>query len=166
MFGYMLVLKQQKLAIKILLLLPIIYFTFIIFLSILEPYLEYKMYPFAENIFKTLHYICHQAPSKSIWINNYTIAICARCFAIYAALLISGIIIYYKNYLKVKWSIGILLIIPILIDGLLQWFELRTGNKILSILTGSLAGVGLGLIFYPLYIKSILYLRTIFSEGG
>ena len=160
------ILIKERLITKTLLLLPIILFGLILFLSLLEPYLEYKRCVFATGIFKTLHYICHQAPSRSIWIGNYTLGICSRCFALYLSLLITGIVIYRNSYNKILWFIGILLIIPMVIDGLMQWFELGKSNNIIRLFTGILGGIGVGIIFFPLYINIIRSLRNRSMKGG
>lgn len=165
-FFVMGLLDLQNFSVKILLLSPIILFITIIFLSLLEPYLEYTMCPLAEDIFKFLHYICHQAPSRSLWIGNYTIAVCARCFTFCFASAITGIIIYYRSYLKIKWLLGLLLIVPMVMDALTQWFELRASTNVLRILTGISGGIGFSILFYPLYIKFIIYLKNNFLKGG
>jgi uncharacterized membrane protein len=39
------------------------------------------------------HAVCHQIPERSIWIGNYTMAVCARCFGIYLGYL-TGLVVY------------------------------------------------------------------------
>lgn len=79
---------------------------------------------------------CHQMPERSFFIGSYQFPLCARCtgilFGEIAGLLLSFFIPFF-------WPI-LLLILPILVDGLTQLWGWRTSNNLLRLITGLLGG--------------------------
>jgi len=88
--------------------------------------------------------------------------LCARCFFIYLALFITGIVLLKNKINKIYWRISLILILPCIIDGGTQYLGFRLSNNVLRSITGGLAGIGLGLIFFPLYFRVIKF----FIKGG
>lgn len=56
--------------------------------------------------------------------------------------------------------------IPIIIDGVTQLKGLRQSNNSLRFITGFLAGIGAGMIIFPVYFKLIIWPKNIFKIGG
>jgi len=101
------------------------------------------------NIFK---YFCHQKTERSFKINKHQFPVCARCTGFYISIFVYTILamnitIIYTDYTTI---ISILLLIPFIIDGITQLFELRESNNILRLITGLLGGFGLMILFKTL----------------
>jgi len=121
--------------------------------GVLAPYLESRQSEVASFFYSILKPFCHQKPSRSLWIFGSPMGVDARSFALYTAFLLTGFSL--RSYLRqTKSRIGLLLLLPILMDGFTQLFGYRESTNILRLLTGPLAGVGLGLILFPLTWKA------------
>ena len=116
------------------------------------------------------HATCHQLPERSLFIFGYQMAVCARCFAIYAAFLAGGILFYFlRNKLK-PWDIKlyIILCIPMAIDGFAQLFLVpiprgfdanglvwsTLSNNGIRVITGAIFGLASALFTLP-YMQEI-----------
>lgn len=85
-------------------------------------------------------YGCHQKPERSFFINGFQFPICARCTGI---LLIKPLAWYVNTKKKLSLSIGVLLLIPMLIDGGIQYlYDIKSTNR-RRLLTGLLGGFGI-----------------------
>ncbi|MFH1876016.1 MAG: DUF2085 domain-containing protein [Candidatus Omnitrophota bacterium] len=135
-------------------LFPVTYAAVLVFFGLLVPLLDLFNIPFGDNIYKALHFTCHQIPSRSIWIGNYFFGLCARCFSLYLVLSATLSYLYLANAKKQKISLSILLLTPMLIDGVTQLFGFRLSNNIFRVLTGAAAGVGIALILYSIYLSA------------
>lgn len=97
-------------------------------------------------------YFCHQKSERSFKINNYQFPVCARCTGYYISII--AYIIFAMNvainYTLYTTILAIILIIPTVVDGTTQYFELRESNNILRLITGLLGGIGLMIIFKTL----------------
>jgi len=125
------------------------------------------------------HATCHQLPDRSLFLFGYEMAVCSRCFAIYASFLAGGIMFYFlRNKLK-PFSIifYVILCIPMAIDGFSQlfgvpiprgigpgwqliWTELS--NNGLRVITGAIFGLGSALFVFP-YMQQVFEME---SEPG
>ena len=137
-----------------------IYLSFIIFLlittttatilSILAPFLEFQRIAFAQHIYLILRLFCHQIPSRCFWIWDSNIGLCARCFSLFASVSFCiPLFLWLNKRLKkqyIFWS-GVLLIIPIMVDGTIPIVTKDISNNITRSITGTLCGVGFCLIF-------------------
>ncbi len=134
-------------------------YCFLLFLMImfysgifLAPYLYNKNILLSTIIYSIYKLVCHQMPSRSFFIFNHKMAVCARCFGIYTGFL-AGMLIYpfvkKLNDFKTpnKWYL-IMALIPMGIDGTTQLIGLRESFNELRLITGLIAGfVG---VFYVL----------------
>jgi uncharacterized membrane protein len=116
--------------------------------------------------------LCHQWPSRSLTVCDLPMALCARCFAIYAGFGAVGVL-YNAIWLSpwrrrlprdpIPWPALILCLIPMALDGGaqmaiwptwdeqgMQWHILWESTNGLRILTGGLVGAGAGAFIYPL----------------
>ena len=124
----------------------------------------------ANAIMLAYHVTCHQLPERSLFIFGYQMAVCARCFAIYASFLAGCILFYFlRNRLK-PWDIKlyIILCIPMAIDGFSQLFGVpiprgfdanglvwsTLSNDSLRIITGAIFGLASALFTLP-YMQEI-----------
>lgn len=53
---------------------------------------------------------------------------------------------YYIEYTSVLISISFLMVIPTILDGLTQFFEIRESNNLLRVSTGLIGGLGLAIL--------------------
>lgn len=111
------------------------------------------------------HTTCHQLPDRSLFVLGYQMAVCSRCFAIYTAFLIGGILFYFIRKRLKPWDIKlyILLCVPMAIDGLAQllgvpiprgydagglvWTVLS--NNEIRVVTGAIFGLASALFALP-----------------
>jgi uncharacterized membrane protein len=123
------------------------------------------------------HATCHQLPDRSLFLFGYEMAVCARCFAIYASFLAGGILFYFlRGRLKpFNLIFYVILCIPMAIDGFSQLFGVPMPRGIgpgwqliwtplsdngLRVITGAIFGLGSALFVLP-------YMQSIFeAESG
>ncbi|MGA7672897.1 MAG: DUF2085 domain-containing protein [Nitrolancea sp.] len=105
----------------------------------------------ANTIYRPFHLICHQLPERSFHIMGYKMAYCERDFAIYAGLLILGLV-YGASSRKLRPAtlkeLGIFCI-PIAVDGFTQLFGWRESTWELRVITGSIFAVGVAWLAFP-----------------
>lgn len=149
---------MKKIIRQILISIPYVFLIVIIVLAIISPILEYKRLASSEITYKLLGTICHQLPTRCLWIYSSNIGLCTRCFFIYTCLFATGLYVLIKNTQKINWWFSLLLIIPCVVDGGTQYGHLRMSNNLLRGITGALAGIGIGSVIFPLYLRFINYL--------
>ena len=136
---------------------PLILF-FILSVSIIAPLLEYLRLEVSKKFYEIPHLICNQLPTRCLFIYTSPMALCARCFFIYLGLFISGVALIKNKVNKVYWKIGLILALPCIVDGGTQYLGFRLSNNGLRSISGGLAGIGLGLIFFPLYFRAVNFI--------
>jgi uncharacterized membrane protein len=93
---------------------------------------------------------CHQLPERSFFLKGYQFPICARCTGIIIGELIS-FVLFLLNY-KIEVILCIILLIPLILDGTIQYFTRYISNNIKRFLTGLIFGIGfIQLILYIIY---------------
>ena len=95
---------------------------------------------------------CHRLPERSLTIVGYTLPLCARCTGIVIGSIL-GIILYYLNIIFMP-LIYVLLLFPLIIDGVTQLLNYRQSTNVLRLTTGILFGVG--------YVSIGIYLFNLF----
>lgn len=128
----------------------IIFLLFLIAASVMAPYFETRYMPVAYNIVNRIpSKICNQYPTHCFYFFNSNMGLCVRCFAIYSsflfALLFPGLIRWIDKQVKF-WMVTLVFLLPMLIDGITQFYELRTSNSLLRYSTGFLFGTGISLL--------------------
>ncbi|RLG27659.1 DUF2085 domain-containing protein [Methanosarcinales archaeon] len=95
----------------------------------------------AVNIWIRQSNLCHSIPDRCFTYNNRCLPICARCMGILiggvASLLIFNIFNIYLSY-----HISIILVIPMILDGGLQYVDYTPSTNNRRFVTGFLFGVG------------------------
>ena len=122
-------------------------------LAIIAPYLEFQRIAFAQHIYWVLRLFCHQIPSRCFWIWGSNMGLCSRCFSLDTSFSLCIIImLYFKFYkiLKTKFMfyLGIILLIPLLVDGSIATATNYISNNFNRSITGMLFGIGFGLIIF------------------
>jgi uncharacterized membrane protein len=96
---------------------------------------------------------CHQKESRSFLLNDNQMPFCSRCTAIFFGLMIGILfILFYKIKLSLTFLIIFLLILaPLVIDGVMQGLGFWESNNIVRVITGFFPGLLCGFtvgIFY------------------
>jgi uncharacterized membrane protein len=147
-----------------------------VFLPALAPWFEANGWWFLGWLVRAAyHPLCHQLPSRSLVVCDLPMALCARCFAIYAGFWAVGVL-YYVIWLSpwrrrlprhpIPWPVLILCLVPMALDGGaqlvfwptwgdqgVQWHALWESTNVLRVLTGGLAGLAAGAFVYPLLVR-------------
>jgi uncharacterized membrane protein len=107
---------------------------------------EYYFYSLSNYFYNVLSSICHQYPTRSLWIMNRPMGLCSRCFAVYASFSISLI---FLPLLKNRRHIALLcfLFLPLILDGLLQYYNIGESDNFSRVLSGVLFGVSSSVIY-------------------
>ena len=101
--------------------------------------------------------LCHGDPSRSPWVFGRPFPLCWRCSAFYLSMLISTVL---SPFLMIEHApealpmavIFIMMMAPLVMDGMTQYLGKRQSNDLLRALTGSLAGSGSGMaVAYIVY---------------
>ncbi len=118
--------------------------------SISAPYLSFLG---LERVAKYIYWIyglsCHQVPSRSFFIFDHQIAVCARCFSFYVSMLAFGILVSLIDVRPLDRKIAFLLVVPILIDVLLQTLGIKESTNLLRVTTAVLLSLCLSFYGYP-----------------
>lgn len=99
-------------------------------------------------------YFCHRIPERSFFIKGHQFPVCARCSGFYTGLALYLIVNYFypHKYNLEMLIISMILMIPVAIDGLSQYFGPRESKNNLRFTTGFIGGVGL-IIFLKIIMR-------------
>lgn len=89
---------------------------------------------------------CHRIPSRCFHMGTWQMPLCYRCTGIIFGFPF-GLLIGFLNIFSSRWP-SMILLIPILLDVGTQEAGHRESNNILRILTGFLAGLGVGIFLF------------------
>ncbi len=132
--------------------------------AILAPFLESRMIAASYYFYVWLRYICHQIPTRCIWIFGSNMALCSRCFGLFLGLLLTGIFLGLKGVKRIYWKSAIILILPAVIDGTIQFKGIWISNNYLRFISGFSTGVGSGMVLFPVYFLLISWVIKIFRK--
>jgi len=105
---------------------------------------------------KISKFICHRKPERTFKYKDKYFPVCARCTGFYLGILISFPIIFISlKYLSGidLFILGVLLLIPMFIDGITQFFEIRESNNILRFITGLIGGLGITILIFKILLN-------------
>lgn len=142
---------KSKTTFRILKSAVVLFFASIALLSVLAPVIQSLFgFPSGEGIYRLFSAICHQYPTRSLWIWDRPFALCSRCFSGYigislAAIVLSSTKAYYKRLV-----IGIALLMPGIMDATIQLVSEYESLNFTRSITGLLGGIGVFTMFYPL----------------
>jgi uncharacterized membrane protein len=115
-------------------------------------YQELHGFPSGEKVYSILGHVCHQYPTRSVWILNRPMALCTRCVFGYTGLFIYTIALVYASNLKPKWSriaLGFSLLGLAVIDPLVQLLTVYESTNITRAISGMIGGTAFGMIILP-----------------
>ena len=102
-------------------------------------------------------YICHRISERSFFIKGHQFPVCARCTGFYAGLIVYLIFncLYSHPYNLSMFFISMILMIPVAVDGVTQYFGSRESTNNLRFITGFIGGIGL-IIFLKIIIRGFI----------
>lgn len=103
--------------------------------------------------FLGIAFMCHQRPDRSFFIKGKQFPLCARCTGILIGYFIGAIIACItgcSNYLWIP-----LLIIPMIIDGGIQFIFKIESNNLRRLITGILGGTGIIYLFINIHMFTV-----------
>lgn len=125
----------------------------VLFGAVLVPYLRSVGWGWlATPLFASYRLICHQMPSRSYFLFGHQMAMCQRNTAIYAALLLGGLLYAYlrtRGIAPLSLRVYAVAISPMALDGFTQLFGFRESTWELRTITGALFGLASVLLVYP-----------------
>jgi uncharacterized membrane protein len=147
---------SSRILYPLILAIPVCFLGNLALMSLLAPISEeYSLYPISNFFYGFLSKVCHQYPTRCLWVLNRPMGLCSRCFAVYASL---AICLAFLPLIRRKKSIVLstLLFIPLVVDGLLQHGNIAASDNFRRVLTGALFGLA----------ASILYKRSAYLLFG
>jgi len=152
----------------------LIFLLFVLTSAVLSPYFEKNLmvseYQLTTSI---LGKICHQYPSRCFYVFGSNMGLCARCFSIYSVILIVCILSVFFDIsvsLKNRFLIALSFVVPLLLDGISQYFRVRESNNYFRLLTGLFAGIGISIVFFPIYVAGARNvtdrIKNMITKGG
>ena len=138
-------------------------------LIVSTPFIYMYSPPIGAVMYSIFSPFCHQITERSLCVypnlgyiadctggEAYKFPVCSRCLAFYAGMLIGGIVYWFANrkgytFSKLPLWILILLILPMAVDGSLQYLGFWGSTNMIRMLTGFPAG-----FVVPFYLLSIL----------
>jgi uncharacterized membrane protein len=99
-----------------------------------------RMNPFSAAVYLIGDANCHQLSERSFYLNGNQMPFCARDVGIFLGL-VAGMVIVLLAAPRFSWIALILLALPLLIDGGIQYVGGYESNNILRLITGALGGV-------------------------
>ena len=115
-------------------------------------------HPAGEQIYSLFWHICHQYPTRSLWILDHPFALCSRCTGGYMGIFLTAFIFSYNSYLKneklrkivkQRFFFGVLLLLIGVLDGLCQALGFYDSGNLARFFSGSIGGAGVFFLFYP-----------------
>ena len=100
----------------------------------------------------------HQTPPVHLrWRPTHKSPVCARCTGFYAGLIVYLIFncLYSHPYNLSMFFISMILMIPVAVDGVTQYFGSRESTNNLRFITGFIGGIGL-IIFLKIIIRGFI----------
>lgn len=96
-------------------------------------------------------------PERSFFIKGHQFPVCARCTGFYTGLVayLTVSFFYHHAYNLEMLLISMILMIPVTIDGVTQYFGPRESTNTLRFITGFIGGIGL-IIFLKIIIRWVL----------
>lgn len=99
--------------------------------------------------------VCHQVPTRSLFLGASHMALCGRCFALWGSGAVAGLAALWLRVRPLPPAPTGFLVLPCLMDGLAPSFSFWPQTMASRTFTGILAGSAIALFLYPRYLKLI-----------
>lgn len=97
---------------------------------------------------------CHQRSDRSFFYHGKQFPICARCTGELVGIIVAVISGFF---FRLPLLLSLVILIPMLIDGLIQLLTSYESNNIKRFITGFLFGYGLGMLFVLVTAEAFKY---------
>jgi len=111
-------------------------------------------------IYRFYSFFCHQEASRSFFLFGNQVAICSRCLSFYSSVLIFGLGVSLKRTKPLDLKLTLLLILPAMVDVLLQTLHITESTNLVRVTTGTLLGLAVSLYLFPRAQKALQRLTT------
>lgn len=132
--------SRRRLILALIIGLPSLFF---LTASIVEPILPDSV---SDTVDPVLSATCHRLASRSLELPWGLSGLCSRCTAFWAGMVAGAVLVLFE-LLRIPLWLAVLLIVPLAVDGALQYMGLYTSLNIIRILTGAAGGIGLAAVF-------------------
>ena len=114
----------------------------------------------ANAIYFVYQFLCHQMPSRSYFVGRFQVGLCQRDLAIYGGACLAGMLFaLVRDRVKpLPIRVWLILVAPLVLDGVTQLLGLRASTWQLRTMTGLLASGATIWMVYP-------YLEQAFNEA-
>lgn len=109
----------------------------------------------ANVLYALLGGVCHQIPTRSLFLGASHMALCGRCFALWGAGAAAGLAALWSRARPLPPALAGFLVLPCLMDGLAPRFSFWPQTMASRTFTGLLAGSAIALFLYPRYLTLI-----------
>jgi uncharacterized membrane protein len=125
----------------------------------ISPVIVVPLWPgssFTELVYGFFARICHQMDSHSLHVFGVKFAVCERCIAIYAGMLLGVLLVPILPVLRTgaTRSLWLLAVAPMLADVLLNASPWYTAGVVSRLITGGYFGLAAGLLLVPPFISA------------
>jgi uncharacterized membrane protein len=118
----------------------------------------------AADLYYPFGFICHQKPERSFHIFDEKLGVCARCFGVYAGLLL-GFVFYpffrSLNDIRPMRKVWLFLAcVPITLDWGLTFFHIWENTHLSRFFTGAVLGAACAIYIMPALVEIVLFLKA------
>ncbi|MCP4123851.1 MAG: DUF2085 domain-containing protein [Bacteroidetes bacterium] len=121
-------------------------------IAICAPIIQhFRGYPYGEELYRFLHPICHQYPTRSLWVFDRPLGLCTRCLSGYLGVMFA---VFFRRWWwggKKRFVIGLLLLALAILDPIVQLNTSYISSNPMRFLTGALGGFAVSLMFMPVF---------------
>jgi len=139
-------------------------------LIFLAPYLKSRFLESSIFLYALFSHLCHQIPSRSFFILNYPLAVCARCLGIYFGFFAgAGFFPLVRRFSKLalpKTRTFVFFSLPLALDFIGNLLRLWRSSNELRFCTGFIWGAVLPYYFIPGMLDFLLKLKTKKASSG
>lgn len=135
--------------------LPVLLVWGIVLAALAAPLLRMQGDPTSREIYGLLGGICHQLPTRSLFLGDARLGLCARCMALYGGMALSVALGLIARARPLPGWLLVAGLIPCLLDGLSANHGLWKSDMALKLISGAIAGSTIALFCHPRYCRMI-----------
>lgn len=112
-------------------------------------------------------FLCHKIPERSFFYKGKQFPICSRCTGIFIGYIIGILLLilgFFIPSLILKLWIALLLIVPMFMDGTIQYFTHYNSNNYKRLITGIIGGIGIIIFLYYVALLGMRHGRWIVEQ--
>lgn len=123
--------------------------------ALAAPLLETQGHGVSREFYALLGNICHQLPSRSLFVGDSHLGLCMRCLALYGSMALSAALTLLVRAKPLPGWLLVAGLVPCLIDGFSSNLGLWQSAAPHRLLTGALAGTTIALFAHPRYCRMV-----------